>query len=128
MLYHVTLLKNINKIMANGILPNKPQLWVKRVSRFEKGFIYACSNYSDAVRWAFKTDWYINEANRATGSKKLPVAIVCFKDNMKIWEKDTHFEGAFIDGIWIKSNIGVLPENICSIILPAQWITDIKII
>lgn len=122
MLYHITLLKNIGKILKEGIQPNKPALWAKRnFGRFPKGCIFGCTEYSDAVRWAFKTDWQVNEPHRLRGAPDIPVVIIGFDGNPDEWERDTHIEGAGADGHWIKSTTGVAPDRLQSITLPAKW-------
>lgn len=123
-LYHVTTLNNALKILKEGIQPNKKQIWRKEFGTFPKGFIYACTDYLDAVKWAFKTDWHINEPHRLGRKPRIPVVIlVCTGSE---WEIDNHFESVGGRGKWVKSKTSVLPESILLLIGETIWREDIK--
>lgn len=125
-MYHITLEKNINKILKEGIQPNKPQVWSRRIGAFPKGWIFTCTTYLDAIKWAFKTSWMINEKERVSGGKHTQVVIIEHNILSDDWEKDNHIDGFGSKGPWLKSKIPVSPDELITIILESKWKDDVK--
>lgn len=122
--FHVTLLERLTKILKDGICPNKTQIWVKRAGSFPKGYTYFFTDYSDAVRWAFKTDWELNESSKL--GVKRSVIILTVESGAE-FEKDTHIERAFgYQGKWLKTREKIPVHEIMSITLEPIWRKDAR--
>ena len=106
-LYHVTLKSRVRDILSKGIVPKKRSQYKGMfVELKDKGKIYAFTNFDDAARWASKMRFDFQR----------PTSIIIFKDDVKKWEKDVHFESAMAKGKWIKRKGTVSPKNIIQVI------------
>jgi hypothetical protein len=113
-LYHCTLTKSVPKIIKKGILPLQRSNWIVSGTgeRYGGGFIFAFDDYRDAVSWAMKWDWSLND-DFGTGD----ISIVDFVADLKDWIVDDAdpLSQAGARGKWLKSKKRVLPEDIVSI-------------
>lgn len=115
-LYHCTLTKYVPKILKKGILLMQRSNWVVSGTgeRYGGGYIFAFDNYKDAVTWAMKWDWNLND-NFGTGQ----ISIVEFLANPEDWSEDdsdplTRYS---YRGKWLKSNKRVPPEDITNTVV-----------
>jgi GNAT superfamily N-acetyltransferase/RNA:NAD 2'-phosphotransferase (TPT1/KptA family) len=109
-LYHVTLTKNVPKIMKQGLLRFQPSNWVTgNKQRYGEGEIYAFTDRYDALRWAAKMDW---EFNTKTGSGK--ISIVRIKPGEEKWEVDNNDPLSQFGkhGDWLKSQRAIPASQI----------------
>lgn len=110
-LYHVTAAENVQKILKNGIIPNKSRLGFTKNrmggTLSKKGYIYAFETFHDALRWVLKAAWDINQ------DKDINVyRILKFNDNKNKYEEDTHWESMGGKGRWLMKTGGVSPNAI----------------
>lgn len=111
-LYHVTKTSNVDKIKKKGLIMMKTSNWVKGdgVTRYGKGEIYAFEHQRDAIQWAAKMDWGLNQE---VGSGK--ISVIKFKKTGK-WEVDKNdpISQAGNKGKWFKKVGNVEPSDIIS--------------
>ena len=106
-LYHVTFKSRAKTILSDGIVPKRRSIYKGLFTEIKDiGSIYGFTNFDDAARWA----------SRMNFDFKRPTIIVVFKDDVKKWKKDIHFEGAGSKGKWIKKEGSVPAKNIVKII------------
>jgi len=110
-LYHVTLTKHVAKIKKKGIIPLQTSNWVKAGSdeRYGEGEIFSMTSRKDAIRWACKMDW---DLNQKMGSGK--ISIISFTDDSSKWKEDDAdpISQASNHGKWLKKYGSVKPEQI----------------
>jgi transposase-like protein len=87
------------------------------VSVYGGGYIFACDNPADAVRWGAKMDW---EFNKGMGTGK--ISIVSFTPGVEKWEKDTAdpLSQAMNKGSWLKAATTIKPEQIQGVTVLSQ--------
>jgi len=112
--YHVTFKTRVKTILSDGIVPKRRSIYKGLFTEIKDiESIYGFTNFDDAARWA----------SRMNFDFKRPVVIVIFKDDLKNWKEDIHFEGAGSKGMWIKKK-GIIPaKNITEIINHTQEMT-----
>jgi len=96
-LFHVTPRKNLERIMVNGIQPQKKSLTHGAFGqdiRTDKNKVYLFSSFDDAARWAHRVEWDTKE----------PVVILRVKDNKNNYTEDKHFEAGMGKGKWLMSD------------------------
>lgn len=112
-LYHVTLTKNMSKILAKGLTPMQTSNWIAAASkeRYGEGEIYAFENRRDALRWATKMDW---DFNGGMGTEK--IALITFRNHGE-WEIDTASPWDYVghEGQRFKQFTRVPPEDITAV-------------
>ena len=116
-IYHVTLTKNVPKILKQGIKPFQTTNWVKAGSgeRYGEGQIYSFSHPADAARWAAKTDWSFN---KSMGSGKVSIIKAGRSEG---WEKDPAQDESPLDsagskGDWLRRYKAVPPSEIIKVV------------
>jgi len=110
-LYHVTKTSNVPKIKKKGLVMMQTSNWVKGdFTRYGKGEIYAFEHQRDAIQWAARMDWSLNQE---VGSGK--ISIIKFKKTGK-WVVDTNdpLSQAGNKGVWYKKVGTVEPSDIIS--------------
>lgn len=113
-LYHVTFKTRAKSIISDGIVPKRKSVYKGLFTEIKNiGSIYAFTNFDDAARWASRMNF---DFERQT-------IIVIFKDDIKKWKQDIHFEGAGARGMWIKKQGSVPAKNIIKIIDHTQEMT-----
>ncbi len=113
-LYHVTFKTRAKSILSDGIVPKRRSIYKGLFTEIKDiGSIYGFTNFDDAARWA----------SRMNFDFKRPIIIVIFKDDIKGWQQDIHFEGAGSRGMWIKKQGLVSAKNIIKIINHTQEMT-----
>lgn len=113
-LYHAKLKSKVKDVLSKGIVPGKRSAYTGMFAEIkDTGKIYAFTNFDDAVRWASKMNFDFQK----------PTVIVVFKDDVKKWQKDVHFESAMAKGKWIKRSGSISPKNIVKIIDVTQDMT-----
>lgn len=102
--YHVAASDDVPSIMQNGIIPNKKGRLKNQMggALSDKGKVYVFSDFDDAARWAFRSEF-------GTGKKQ---TILKIGENPASFETDTHFESAGATGDWLKREGVIPPENI----------------
>lgn len=112
--YHVTLTDRVPDIQKRGLAPMQPSNWAVSGTgeRYGQGEIFAFENKFDAIRWASKMDW---DLNQAMGSGN--ISIVTFRPNGEEWEVDTAdpLSQAGAEGQWRKRMAAVPPEDIITV-------------
>jgi len=96
-MYHVTFKKNIEKILNEGIKPQKIATFHGAFGqdiREHKNKIYLFSSFDDAARWAFKTEYDTKEL----------ISIIEIEDDLKKYKKDKHWESGMAKGNWLIGN------------------------
>lgn len=113
-LYHVTFKSRFKTIKTDGIVPKRRSIYKGLFTEIKDiGSIYAFTNFDDAARWA----------SRMNFDFKRPTMIVVFKDDIRLWQSDVHFEGAGSRGKWIKKKGSVPAKNIVEFINHNQEMT-----
>lgn len=107
-LYHVTFKAGQSTILKKGINPQAKSTFHGAFGQMIKefGFIYAFSNFDDAVRWASKLQYDSDQ----------PTVIVVFRCDPGQWQRDTHFESAGAKGRWLKKKGSVAPADIIDVV------------
>ena len=109
-LYHVTLTKNIPKIVKKGILTMQTTNWTTGAGkRYGEGDIYAMTKEIDAFRWAGRMDW---EFHKKMGSGQ--ISVIEFEADPTKWtvDKNDPLSQAGNKGKWLQSKYPVKPEQI----------------
>jgi hypothetical protein len=100
----------VGRIRKRGILPFQASHWKKLGTgeRYGEGEIFAFENERDAIRWAARMDWALNQA-MGTGK----IAVIEFLSAGK-WLTDTAdpLGQAASEGRWLKSYAKVAPNQI----------------
>jgi hypothetical protein len=100
-LYHVAKTSNIPKIKKEGLVAQKKASWTGMMGqdiRDCKECVYAFTNFDDAVRWAFKSEW---------DNKPQKFSILTIDGSGNKWDKDTHIEAQMAEGDWVRSKTKV---------------------
>ncbi len=107
-LYHVTLRKTKNRILKEGIRPQKKSSYKGAFGQElkETGKVYAFDRYHDAVKYASSMHYDFEQH----------VIIVAFKRDIQQFEIDTHWQSMGAKGYWLKMSGSIPPENIVEVI------------
>ncbi len=112
--YHVTLTDRVPDIQKRGLAPMQSSNWSVSGTgeRYGQGEVFAFENKFDAIRWASKMDW---DLNQTMGSGN--ISIVTFRPNGEEWEIDTAdpLSQASAEGRWLKRMSAVPPEDILNV-------------
>ena len=108
MVYHVTFADKAKKILKSGLYPDKPNVTRGRLGQklSKPGYVYAFSDYEDAVMWASKMGWDFKD----------PVVIIVIDDNASNYEYDKHFESSYSYGHWLMKKGHVPADKILATI------------
>ena len=116
LLFHVTNELNYLDIDIGGILGGQEPAWTgaKGQTIHDVGKIYAMDDFTDAVKWVYKSFWTYKDGPRNPATDKLmKMYIVVFETDGIPWEKDTHIEAR---DSWLKRSESVNVDNITQII------------
>ncbi len=107
-LYHVTFRYKKNKILKNGIVPQKRSTYANYFGRRlkEKDTIYVFSNFHDAVGWGAKMRYDFQK----------PIIVTRFRGKIDEYERDAHFQSAGAKGLWLKKNGSIMSTDIIDVI------------
>ncbi len=106
--YHVTFRYKKNKILKNGIVPQKRSTYANYFGRRlkEKDIIYVFSNFHDAVGWGAKMRYDFQK----------PIIITRFRGKIEEYERDAHFQSAGAKGLWLKKKGSIMSTDIIDVI------------
>jgi hypothetical protein len=113
--FHVTTRHRLKSIERNGIEPNHKRRWKTGFGRQlgERGNVYLMSDFTAAVRWAFKMQWEHYNGKPPTPS---PYVIICVRENPKNLAPDPHPENGLYGNSWFQKNGSIDPQDIMKII------------
>lgn len=113
--YHVTTKHRLRSIEATGIEPNRKRRWKTGFGQQlgDRGKIYLMSDFTAAVRWAFKMQW---EHYRGKTPEKSPYIIICVRENPDKVEPDPHPENGLYGHSWFQKSGRIAPKNILRVI------------
>jgi hypothetical protein len=102
--YHVAASDDVPAIMRDGLVPNRKGRLKNQMggALSDKGKVYVFSDFDDAARWAFRSEF-------GTGKKQ---TILKIDENPASFETDTHFESAGAAGNWLKREGTIPPQKI----------------
>jgi hypothetical protein len=123
--FHVTTKQRLKSIQENGIEPNHKRKWKTGFGNIlgERGYIYLISDFSAAVRWAYKKQW---EHFKGKQPEKSPYIILCVRENPKNLQPDPHPENGLYGDTWFQKKGSIAPEDIMKVIpLTASLINQI---
>ena len=113
-MYHVTTDNRLKSIMATGLEPNRHRRWRNTFGAIlgERGFIYLISDFTEAVRFAARQDYY-----HRLEKKRTKTIILCIQHvPAESLELDSHIEGQIAGNTWYKSTATIPPQDIVRVI------------
>jgi hypothetical protein len=112
-LYHATHTRLVAKILKEGLRPFQTSNWIHAGSRkrYGRGEVYAFEELVDAVLWAAKLDWAVNQE---TGGGR--TSVVEFVTDPRRWQADDAdpLHQVLCRGRWLRYLGGVAPQDIVS--------------
>jgi len=114
MMYHVTTNNRLKSIMTIGLEPGRHRRWKNSwgAKLGDRGFIYLMSDFTAAIRFAAKQDYY----NRADG-KRMKTVILCLQNvPSEGLQRDDNIEGQMAGNTWYKSPAVIPPQDIVRVI------------
>jgi hypothetical protein len=98
----VTFENKFPKILMNGIIPQKKQIWNNYMgAKLGKQVVYAYSRWEDAVRWAYRQTWHFRQKT----------VIVAFRENDEVMLRPE----TYISGEEFFKNGSIAPEQIVDV-------------
>jgi hypothetical protein len=115
--FHVTTKHRLRSIEANGIVPNRNRRWKTAFGQAlgERGKIYLMSDFTSAVRWAYKMQWEHFQGKKNAPSKS-PYIILKVRENPAELEPDPHPENGLYGNSWFQKSGSIDPSNIVKVI------------
>lgn len=113
--YHVTTNTRLKSIMATGLQPTgHHRRWKNTFGRAlgDRGYLYLISDFSQAVRWAAKQDYYY----RAEGKATKVIILVLHNVPLDTIERDPNIEGQMAGNTWFRTRDAVPPADIVRVI------------
>lgn len=111
-LYHVTTDNRLKSIMATGLEPNRHRRWRNTFGALsgERGYIYLISDFTEAVRFAARQNYY-----HRLEKKRPKIVMLCCTSPSSL-ELDDHIDGQIAGNTWYKSTATIPPQNIVRVI------------
>ena len=113
--FHVTTKHRLKSIEQNGIEPNHKRRWKTGFGRQlgERGNIYLISDFTAAVRWAYKQQW---EHFGGKDPDPSPYIIICVRENPKALTVDPHPDNGVYGNTFFQKKGTIAPEDIMKVI------------